>query len=164
MRLPAVPFGPARAVRAGLFAAALMSTASCAILGGGPPKPRMESLEMTSTPDANSCGRESGNSLYFRVLQVTDASPLEGLPLDQVWDKEEKVLGPALVAEKYEDVIDAGSKRVFQIKHDARAKSIVVVGNFCKTSGACWRIVHPVSAGLKLGLTADASCLSEAKR
>lgn len=164
MRPAAVPFGPARAVRTGLLAAALTSLASCAVIGR-PPAQRMESFEITSTPDANSCGKESGNSLYFRVLQVSDPSPLEGLTLEQVWDNEEKVLGPALLeGGKHEDFIDAGSSREFKLKHNSKATAIVVVGNFCKTAGTCWRIVHPASDGLKLNLKVDASCLSETKR
>lgn len=165
MRPPAVPTGPARAVRASLLAAAVMSlSSSCAIFGGdGEAKPRAQTFEIVSAPDANSCGKETGNSLYFRVLQVTDVSPLDGLTLAQIWDREEIVLGPALVA-KVEDHVDADSSRVLSIKRDPKAKAIVVIGNFCKTEGTCWRIVHPVSAGSKLKLKVDASCLSVVKR
>jgi type VI secretion system VasD/TssJ family lipoprotein len=162
MRPDPVPSRSSRALGACLIALALFSIASCAkvpLVGKTP----TVSLTITSTADANSCGKGTGNSLYFRVLQVTDASSVTGLTLAQLWDKEEKVLGPALLSKK-EDVIDAGSTRELKLDRAPTAKAIVVVGNFCNTDGACWRVIHPTSAGSRLNLKVDASCLSEAKR
>jgi type VI secretion system VasD/TssJ family lipoprotein len=162
MRLDTVLF---RSARLGawcvvvLVVAALVSCAKVPIVGG---KPQI-SLKLTSTTVANSCGKGTGNSLYFRVLQVTDATAVGSLTLAQLWDKEDKVLGPALVA-RSEDVIDAASSREIKIERDPKAKAIVVVGNFCKTEGTCWRVIRPVSAGTSFKLQVDASCLSEAKR
>lgn len=144
------------------LAAALAMLLSCAkmpLVGGTP----MLSIKISSTPDANSCGRGTGNSLYFRILQVSDANTVTGLALAQLWDKEDKVLGPALLA-KNEEVIDAGSSRELKLERNAAAKAVVVVGNFCNTEGTCWRIIHPASAGSKLTLMVDASCLRQTKR
>ena len=162
MRLDTVRSGAARAAwacAAALFIAALSSCAKVPVVGG---KPQI-SLKLSSSADANSCGRGTGNSLYFRVLQVSDATAISSLSLAQLWDKEDKVLGPALLA-KSEDVIDAASRREIKIERNSAAKAIVVVGNFCKTEGACWRVIRPVSAGTSLTLQVDASCLTEAKR
>jgi type VI secretion system VasD/TssJ family lipoprotein len=142
--------------------AVLLVLASCAkvpLVGG---KPTI-GLKLSSSADANSCGKGTGNSLYFRVLQLSDATAVASLSLAQLWDKEEKVLGPALLA-KSEDVIDAASRRELKIPRDPKAKAIVIVGNFCKTDGTCWRVIRPVSAGTNITLQVDASCLSEAKR
>ena len=141
------------------FVVALGSCAKVPVVGG---KPQI-SLRLSSTADANSCGRGTGNSLYFRVLQLSDATAVSSLSLAQLWDKEDKVLGAALVA-KSEDVIDAASRREIKIERNPGAKAIVVVGNFCKTEGSCWRVIRPVSAGTSLTLQVDASCLSEAKK
>jgi type VI secretion system VasD/TssJ family lipoprotein len=162
MRPTSLPSGLARGAAACAAVLAISGLASCAkvpVVGG---KPQV-AIRLASSPDANSCGRGTGNSLYYRVLQVTDASGVASLSLAQLWDKEDKVLGAALLA-KSEDVVDAGAVREIRIERNPKAKAVVVVGNFCKTDGTCWRVIRPVSKGTNLKLQANASCLIEVIR
>ncbi len=151
------------AVAASATAAALLLT-SCAkvpLVGG---KPAI-SLDLTAGPMCNSCGKSEPHSLWFRVLQVTDASGLSGARPEQVWDHEAKFLGPALINDpkQTENVIDPGSQKSFSFGREAKAKFVVFQANFCQTKGACWYYVRPLkgSGGVKLNLFVDNFCVSE---
>ena len=117
---------------------------------------------LTATADCNSCGKPSGYPLTYRVLQVTDASPLTGTSLTQVWDKEDKLLGPALL-KKTESFIDPGQSKELPLQREKGVTTLVVVGNFCKTRGACWYFVQPLAQGGTVRLTAGSSCFTAAK-
>lgn len=144
----------------GALLLALAVTLGCAkvpIVGG---KPALD-LKVTATADCNSCGKPNGYPIYIRFLQVTDPSAMTGVSLAQLWDREDKVLGAALVA-KSEQVVDPGTSKEIKIEKDPKAKSVIIVGNFCKSEGNCWYMIKPPKGGLKL--TADASCLRETKK
>lgn len=139
-----------------LLAALLaLGAVSCA-KGGGK---RMFTLELTSLPKANSCGQETGNSLSFRLVQVVDPTPIAGVPLGSVWDREERVFGASFVGMK-EGYVDPGqAKKVrFQIELDPKAKAVVFIGSFCKPQGDCWYVTRPLTEGRSLRLTIDEFC------
>lgn len=153
--------GGRQAWTAGALVLALVSGCAKVPLVGG--KPALE-LKVTATADCNSCGKPNGYPIYIRLLQVTDPSAMTGVSLAQLWDREDKVLAAALVA-KSEQVIDPGTSKEFKIEKDDKAKSVIIVGNFCKSDGNCWYLIKPLKGGgLKLKLTADASCLRETKK
>jgi type VI secretion system VasD/TssJ family lipoprotein len=145
---------------AGLAAAILLATvAGCSkvpLVGGD----KTVSLRVSALPKANSCGKATGYPLTFRVIQATDASAITGTTLAQLWDREEKLLGPAFVA-KNDGVIDPGATQDFKFDRDPKAKVVVFVGNFCRTQGGCWLLVKPAGSSLKL--TIDESCVIETK-
>ncbi len=137
-----------------------LGCAKVPLVGGSP----SIELAVTATADCNSCGRPTGYPIYLRVLQVTDPSAMTGVSLAQLWDREDKVLGAALVS-RSEAVVDPGARKEFKVERDPKAKSAVIVGNFCKSEGDCWYLVRPLKGGgLKLKLTADASCLRVTKK
>jgi type VI secretion system VasD/TssJ family lipoprotein len=117
---------------------------------------------MTAAKDSNSCGKEAGYPLTYRVLQVTDASVLTGVSLTQLWGKEAALLGPALLDTK-ESFIDPGQKKQLPIEKKPGAAAMVVVGNFCKPRGQCWYYAQPLSKGGSVKLVAGTDCLSAAK-
>ena len=100
-------------------------------------------LTLEAAPLVNSCGRSSGLPLTVRVLQVSDASALSGATLDHLWDREEKVLGSALLSHA-DVVVDPGTRKETSIDRVAQAKTAVVVGNFCKAEGTCWYLIKPL--------------------
>ena len=144
-------------------AAALSVTASCSALPfiGGKPSVR---LVMEAAPLVNSCGEAKGLPLTVRVLQVSDASALSGITLDRLWDREEKVLGSALLA-RGDAIVDPGTRKEVKFDRVSQAKSVVVVGNFCKAEGACWYVIKPLKGGgATLKLSLGPTCLQETKR
>lgn len=155
------PLGP-RLVRAAavlLAVLATLGTLSCA-RGGGK---RTFTLQLESVAQANSCGQASGNSLNFRVVQVTDATPISGVPLSSVWDREDRVFGAAFVAKK-DGYVDPGVQKVrFQYELDAKAKAVVFVGSFCKPAGECWYVTRTLDRGRTLRLVIDEFCAHEKK-
>jgi type VI secretion system VasD/TssJ family lipoprotein len=119
-------------------------------------------VTLTAAADCNSCGRPGGYPLTYRVLQVTDASVVNGMTLTQLWDKEEKLLGPALL-DKKDAFIDPGQKRELPVEKKPGAGAMIVVGNFCRSKGSCWYFAQSLSKGASVKLTAGADCLSPAK-
>lgn len=119
-------------------------------------------VTLTATAKCNSCGKPTGFPLTYRVLQVTDASVLNGMTLTQLWDKEEKLLGPALL-DKTEAFIDPGQSRELPVARKPGAAAMIVVGNFCRSRGSCWYFAQPLAAGASVKLTAGADCLSATK-
>lgn len=117
---------------------------------------------VTATSDCNNCGKSTGFPLTYRVLQVSDASALAGLSLTQVWDKEEKILGAALL-KKTESYVDPGQKKELPVEREKGATAMIVVGNFCRTKGSCWNHVQPLSAGGTVKLSAGPNCFSVVK-
>ena len=117
---------------------------------------------LTAGPKCNSCGKATGFPLTYRVLQVTDASVVTGMTLTQLWDKEEKLLGPALL-DKREAFIDPGQTRELPIERKPGATAMIVVGNFCRSRANCWYYAQSLAAGGSVKLTAGADCLTAAK-
>jgi type VI secretion system VasD/TssJ family lipoprotein len=151
----------ARAGVAGLLAAALVvcACAKVPIVGG---KPSVK-VAFTATPDCNSCGRPTGYPLTVRLLQVSDASAMTGVTLAQLWDREDKVMGAALIA-KTDDVIDPGTRKEWKVETDSKARAVIVVGNFCRAEGTCWYLVKPLKGGgASLKVALEASCLRETR-
>jgi type VI secretion system VasD/TssJ family lipoprotein len=119
-------------------------------------------IELTAAPNCNSCGKDQGYPLTFRVVQLTDASPLAGVTLVQLWDHEDKLLGSVFVSKSTNDVIEPGAKKKeISVELDDKTRAVVLVGNFCKTSGSCWYHVatRKGGGGVSVKLLADASCL-----
>jgi type VI secretion system VasD/TssJ family lipoprotein len=116
-------------------------------------------VQLSALPKANSCGKDAGNSMTFRVLQVTDASAITGTTLTQLWDHEDKLLGAAFL-KKDDGVIDPGKKQEYRFEKNPKAKAVVFVGSFCKPQGTCW---YYVTKGSKLKLTVDEYCLRTSK-
>ena len=119
-------------------------------------------VTLVAAADCNSCGKASGYPLTYRVLQVTDASPINGASLTQLWDKEEKMLGPALL-KKAEAVINPGQTRELPLQREKGATAMIIVGSFCKTKGTCWYYVQPLANGGSVKLSAGSNCFSAAK-
>lgn len=142
-----------------LLAALAIPLASCA-KGGGK---KTLTLRLTSVPKANACGKATGNSLSFRLLQVTDASPLAGIPLDKAWDREDKVFGAALLSMK-EGYIDPDTTLKIPYEFDPKTRAVIFVGAFCKPEGNCWYVVKPMTKSGTLKLTIDESCVRETKK
>ena len=81
----------------------------------------------------------------------------------RMWDREEKVLGSALLSHS-DVVVDPGTRKEASVDRVAQAKTAVVVGNFCKAEGTCWYLIKPLkgkSTTIKLAL--DPACLHETK-
>lgn len=142
-----------------LAAAALSGCAKVPVVGG---KPQV-TLRLAAVAKANSCGQDVGNSMAFRLVQVTDASGMTGASLAQFWDREDKVLGAAFLS-KHDGVIDPGKTGEFKFERDEKAKAVVFVGSFCKPQGSCWYYTRPLSKGSTLRLTIDEFCLRESKK
>jgi type VI secretion system VasD/TssJ family lipoprotein len=164
-RLPRVvrtAVGPPLAVA--LLAAGLASSAF--LLGGCAKLPivgkKALKVELRATPDCNSCGRPTGYPLTFRVLQVTDPSLLSGMTLTQLWDKEEKLLGPAML-KKTEGIVDPGRSIDLPVEKQDGATAMVIVGHYCQVTGSCWYYVHYLSKGGSVKLKAGPDCLAVAK-
>lgn len=156
------PRSTARFVRvlAALSLAALaVGCAKVPVVGG---KPQV-TLRLAAVPKANSCGQDVGNSMTFRLVQVTDASGMTGASLAQFWDREDKVLGAAFLS-RHDGVIDPGKAAEFKFERDEKAKAVVFVGSFCKPQGNCWYYTRPLSKGSTLKLTIDEFCLRESKK
>ena len=119
-------------------------------------------VTLTAAADCNSCGKPAGYPLTYRVLQVTDAAVVNGMTLTQLWDKEEKLLGPALLDRK-EAFIDPGQTRELPIEKKPGATAVIVVGNFCRAKGNCWYYAKSLSKGGTVKLVAGTDCLSAAK-
>ena len=156
MRRPLTRLACAFLVTFGILAA---GCAKVPVVGG---KPEI-SLKLSALPKSNSCGKDEGNSMAFRVLQVTDASGLTGLSLTQLWDREDKVLGAAFV-KKDEGFIDPGKLGEFRYERDPKAKAVVFVGSFCRPQGSCWYFAQPLSKGSSLKLTIDEYCVRVTKK
>ena len=144
----------ARRHRCAVLASAVLV---CAVLAGCAKAPLVGKgtlhVVLTAATDCNSCGKASGYPLTYRVLQVTDASPLTGASLTQLWDKEEKLLGPAFL-KKRESVINPGQTLDLPIEREKGVTALVVVGSFCKTRGSSWYQVQPVDESGTVKLTA----------
>lgn len=143
------------------MALGLLGVVGCAKvpLVGGAAKAK---IELTAAAGCNSCGKDQGYPLTFRVVQLTDASPLAGVTLVQLWDHEDKLLGGVFVSKSTNDVIEPGAKKKeISVDLDDKTRAVVLVGNFCKTSGSCWYHVatRKGGGGVSMKLLADASCL-----
>lgn len=154
-----VPVARIRALAVLVLALSISGCAKVPVVGG---KPQV-TLRLTATARANSCGQDVGNSMAFRLVQVTDASGMTGASLAQFWDREDKVLGPAFLS-KQDGVIDPGKTGEFKFERDEKAKAVIFVGSFCKPAGNCWYYTRPLSKGSTLKLTIDEFCIRESKK
>jgi len=126
------------------------------------------SLRITASPRLNTCGRATAYPLHYKVIQVTDPLPLAGMTLERLWDHEAEMLGGAMLARGPEQVIEPGAVKTDPVAVDGNAKAVVVIGNFCRTSGSCFYYVQNVNQGgkkkdkkaLSVSLTADSTCFS----
>ncbi len=119
-------------------------------------------VTLVATADCNNCGKASGYPLTYRVLQVTDPSAINGASLTQLWDKEEKILGPALL-KKAEAVINPGQTRELPLERQKGATAMIIVGSFCKTKATCWYYVQQLDNSGTVKLTAGPNCFSASK-
>jgi len=149
---------------------AILAAALVAVLSGCAHVPMVSksgfNLALTTTATLNNCGKSTAFPLQYRVLQVSDASPLAGMRLERLWDHEGDMLGGALVWKGPAMSITPGTKRKDEpVAIDPRTKAIVVLGNFCKTNESCFYYVQSVAKKkVDLELTADATCLTPTKR
>jgi len=121
------------------------------------------SLSLTATAECNSCGKASAQPLEFEVLQVTDPAAISGTSLVQVWANEKTLFGDALLTRDTGSIVP-GAKQPFVYARNAKARAVIVVGNFCKPDGSCWYFTQSLSKGSKMALEAQASCLAPATR
>jgi type VI secretion system VasD/TssJ family lipoprotein len=162
---------PERLVRKALrlapaMAALLVLGASfgCAAMGKGTPKGGRVTLKLTATSRLNNCGKSVPQRLYYRVIQVTDAAPLAGMKLENIWDRESEMLGGAFISRGSDLSIEPNASRPDPpVTLDPRTKAVVVIGNFCQTQGSCYyfslAIPEKKKKALALDLTADSTCI-----
>src|SRR5215831_6200701 len=151
-----------RSALASLAVLCLVGLVGCAkvpLVGG---KPAVQ-LSLEATDQCNTCGKQSAQPLEFAVVQVTDASAITGTSLVQIWSKEKALFGDALLT-RDTGFIDPKTKQEFTYERNPKAKSVIVIGNFCKPDGSCWYVLQPLSKGSHLKLTAESSCLAVAKK
>jgi type VI secretion system VasD/TssJ family lipoprotein len=143
---------------------ALVLSAGCASMGKSTPKGKLVTIKMTATNRLNNCGRQVPLVLHYRVVQVTDATPLAGMKLENVYDRESEMLGGAFVSRGPDLTIEPGTSRQdAPVQIDPRTRAVVVLGNFCKTRASCFYFAQTVPAKMKknlaLDLTADSTCI-----
>jgi type VI secretion system VasD/TssJ family lipoprotein len=142
-----------------LLAVALL--AGCSAVGMGK---KSIALTLSSTAELNNCGKASAQPLEFAVVQVTDAAPIAGTSLVQVWAKEKALFGDGLLTRDTGSIVPGAAKQPFAFQRNAKARAVIVIGNFCKPDGSCWYFTQDLSKGSKLALEAGASCLSKVTR
>lgn len=138
-----------------MLGAALL--AGCGAVGMGK---KSIALSVSSGADLNNCGKASPQPLEFAVLQVTDAKPIAGTSLVQVWGKEKALFGDGLLTRDTGSIVPGAAKQPFAFQRNPKAKAVIVIGNFCKPDGSCWYFTQDLSKGSKLALEAGASCLT----
>ena len=135
--------------------------AGCSAVGMGK---KSIAVSMTSTAELNNCGKASPQPLEFAVIQVTDAKPIAGTSLVQVWSKEKALFGDALLTRDTGSIVPGAAKQPFAFQRNPKAKAVIVIGNFCKPDGSCWYVEQDLAKGSKLTLEAGASCLSRVSK
>src|SRR6267143_2222248 len=90
---------------------ALVLSSGCAAMGKGTPKGKLVALKMTASSRLNNCGRQVPLVLHYRIVQVTDATPLAGMKLENVYDRESEMLGGAFVSRGPDLTIEPGASR-----------------------------------------------------
>ncbi len=131
--------------------------AGCSAVGMGK---KSITLTVSSGADLNNCGKASPQPLEFAVIQVTDAKPIAGTSLVQVWAKEKALFGDALLTRDTGSIVPGAAKQPFAFQRNPKAKAVIVIGNFCKPDGSCWYATQDLAKGSKLALEAGASCLT----
>jgi type VI secretion system VasD/TssJ family lipoprotein len=142
----------------------LGSLSGCSMMGMSTPRSRLVAVKMTATGRLNNCGKSVPQRLYYRMIQVTDAAPLAGMKLENVWDRESEMLGGAFISRGADLSIEPGASRPdASVALDPRTKAVVVIGNFCMTQGSCFyfsqAIPEKLKKALSLDLTADSTCI-----
>lgn len=135
--------------------------AGCSAVGMGK---KSISLTISATGELNNCGKASPQPLEFAVVQVTDAAPIAGTSLVQVWGKEKALFGEGLLTRDTGSIVPGATKQPFVFQRNAKARAVIVIGNFCKPDGSCWFFTQDLSKGSKLALEAGASCLAKVTR
>lgn len=155
-----LPLLASRAARAAAMLALCAVLPGCSMIGMGK---KSVALNLEATDQCNTCGKSSAQPLEFAVLQVTDPSAITGTSLVQIWGKEKALFGDALLTRDAGTIVPS-SKQPFVYERHAKAKAIVVIGNFCKPEGSCWYFTQPLAKGSKLALKAEAFCLAKASK
>jgi len=153
-----------RLVPAVLVLGALGLSTGCGAMSKGAPSGKLVSVRMTATSRLNNCGKAVPLVLHYRMVQVTDATPLAGMKLENIYDREAEMLGGAFVARGPDLTIEPGTSHTdAPVRLDARTKAVVVIGNFCKTQGSCFYFAKTLPLKMKknlfLDLTADSACI-----
>lgn len=162
---------------------ALLLLSGCGILGGGKEAPA-GGIEKVATPEAetvkageedtklllvgsdklNDCGGEQANILVVRVYQLRSDGALVGASLSRIWDHEKEEFGDDLL-DQAEFVIEPGRQQEISISSKAGASVLAVAGDFCASTGECWRWVRPwKSVGSAAKLVFGSGCIESAKK
>jgi len=104
--------------------------------------------------------------LSYKVIQVTDSRPIAGMKLERLWGHEQDLLRGVFVNVTPQVVVEPKAhKEEKPVTIEKTTKAVIVLGNFCKTSGSCFYHVEPFDGkSLVIDLTADASCFVSNKR
>jgi type VI secretion system VasD/TssJ family lipoprotein len=143
-------------------------TLGCGIFGGGKSAPggggtREITLVLSAGAKLNNCGDGPANALGVRIYQLGGDRGLSGAPQAALWENDEKELGKELLG-KQELFLDPGSKQPVKLRLEPGARSLAVVGNFCKSREACWKWVQPVEGlGSVITLRFGETCVEEAR-
>jgi len=165
MKLERLAWKAVRLATALVALIAFGSSLGCSLMGKSTPKGRLLALKLTASSSLNNCGKSVPQRLYYRVIQVTDAAPLAGMKLENVWDRESEMLGGAFISRGPDLSIEPGTSRPdAPVAIDPRAKAVVVIGNFCMTRGSCFyfsqAIPEKLKKALSLDLTVDSTCIA----
>ncbi len=126
-----------------------LATAGCGFFGGGKPAAagggggKEITLVLSAAARLNTCGDGPANALGVRVYQLGGDRGISGAPQAALWENDEKELGQELL-DKQELFLDPGSKQSVKLHLKPEARTVAVVGNFCRSEGACWKWVQPV--------------------
>lgn len=140
---------PMAGVTLGLMLGLMLGITGCGIFGGGKSSvpggggaPEI-TLVLSAGAGLNNCGDGPANALGVRIYQLAGDRGISGAPQAALWENDEKELGKELMG-KQELFLDPGSKQPVKLRLDPGTRSVAVVGNFCKSPGACWKWVQSV--------------------
>jgi type VI secretion system VasD/TssJ family lipoprotein len=126
-----------------------LAIAGCGIFGGGKPAAagansgREITLVLSAEVKLNTCGDGPANALGVRVYQLGGDRGISGAPQAALWESDEKELGQELL-DKQEFFLDPGSTQPVKLRLKPEARAVAVIGNFCRSTGTCWKWVQPV--------------------
>src|SRR5258706_13394631 len=102
-------------------------------------KGRLVSVRITATSRLNNCGKAVPLVLHYRLVQVTDATPLARMKLENIYDREAEMLGGAFVARGPDLTIEPGTSPTHApVQLDPRTRAVGVLGEFCNTRESCY--------------------------
>lgn len=111
-------------------------------IGGGGGK---VTVTITASADCNNCGAGTASALKVRVFAVADEAGIRTVLNNKglSWSKQIEAAAANVLGKPIEDFVTPGTTKVLVIPRDAKAKAIVVEGNFCKRIGAGWYFIEP---------------------